>query len=116
MAKILVVEDEMLVRMLIVDTLEDGGHTILEAGDGEAALKLVEANPDLALIISDVRMPRIDGYEFGLAARQIMPGIPLVFTTGYAKSSAPPELGAVRMLQKPFDTDELLAIVTSMLG
>jgi CheY-like chemotaxis protein len=53
MAKILAVEDEMLVRILIVETLVDAGHDVLEAADGEAALSIVKQTPDLDLIIAE---------------------------------------------------------------
>lgn len=116
MAKILVAEDEPLVRMLIVETLSDAGYELCEACDGEAALSVVAANEDLSLIVSDVRMPKIDGYELALAARRLRPNIPLLFTTGYGKATIPAELAGVRTLHKPFDTDELEAVVRALLA
>lgn len=116
MARILVVEDEALIRMLIVDTLEEAGHSVAEAADGEAALSMMEAMDDLALVISDIRMPRIDGYELGLAIRRLRPKLPLLFITGYAKEAAPQELADIRVILKPFDSRNLESAVHQILA
>jgi CheY-like chemotaxis protein len=115
MARILAVEDEALVRMLIVQTLEDEGHAVLEAEDGEAALSIVAAEKDLDLIVTDVRMPRLGGYELAFAVRDIRPGTLFIFMTGYSKQDLPAELSASRFLQKPFDPDILVSAVEAAL-
>ena len=68
MARVLVAEDEVLIRVDIVETLEDGGHSVVgEASDGEQAIRLArELIPDL--VVMDVKMPKMDGLT---AARQI---------------------------------------------
>jgi CheY-like chemotaxis protein len=113
MAKILAVEDEALVRILIVETLSDVGHTVLEAPDGEAALAIVKETPDLDLIITDVRMPRMDGFALAVNAQQVRPDLGVLFMTG---TDVPPELPSVKVMQKPFDPDELLVAIDTMLG
>lgn len=63
MAKILIADDEQLIRKLIGDCLKKEGHEILEAENGEIALKLFEANKDLELALLDIMMPEVDGWE-----------------------------------------------------
>ena len=68
--KILVVDDESRMRKLIKDFLEREGYQILEAGDGMEALDLFYENKDIALMILDVMMPRMDGWEVCREVRQ----------------------------------------------
>lgn len=63
MAKILIADDEQLIRKLIGDCLKKEGHEVLEAENGEIALKLFEANKDLELVLLDIMMPEVDGWE-----------------------------------------------------
>ena len=63
MAKIIVADDEMLIRRLVCDFLIKDGHTPLEAADGKMAVELFNQNPDTALIIMDIMMPELDGWE-----------------------------------------------------
>lgn len=63
MAKIIIADDEQLIRKLVGDFLKKEKHTVLEAQDGEEAIELFEENPDTALLILDIMMPEIDGWE-----------------------------------------------------
>ena len=63
MAKILIADDEQLIRKLIGDCLKKEGHEVLEAENGERALELFEANKDLELALLDIMMPEVDGWE-----------------------------------------------------
>ena len=63
MAKILIADDEQLIRKLIGDCLKKEGHEVLEAENGEIALKIFEANKDLELALLDIMMPEVDGWE-----------------------------------------------------
>ena len=111
MTKILAVEDEALVRLLVVEALETAGYEVLEAPDGEEALSILRNTPDIALIVSDVRMPRLNGYALALAARQMRPEIGLLLMTGYSEASRPAGLASVTVLNKPFDPDRLVDMV-----
>jgi CheY-like chemotaxis protein len=116
MAKILAVEDETLVRILIVETLSDAGHTVLEAPNGEAALAIVKETSDLDLIVTDVRMPKMDGFTLAVCAHRVRPDLGVLFMTGYSGTDVPPELPAVTVMQKPFDPDELVVAINVMLA
>jgi CheY-like chemotaxis protein len=116
MAKILAVEDESLVRLLIVETLSDVGHIVLEAPDGEAALAIINGTPDLDLIVTDVRMPKMDGFALAVNSRAVRPDLPVLFMTGYSGTEVPPELSAVKVMQKPFDPDDLVKAINAIIG
>src|SRR4051812_45793079 len=81
---ILVVEDELLIRMALAEFLEDSGFHVVEAGSAAEAIAIVESNPRIALVFSDVVMPGgMDG--FGLAGwlDANRPGLPVMMTSGY---------------------------------
>ena len=115
MAKILVVEDEAIVRLLVVETLQNCGHSVLEAADGQAALDLVQDYSDLELIVTDIRIPKMDGFALACSARQLRPALGLVFLTGYVRVQPPEELSPCVVICKPFDPDNLARQVTAIL-
>ncbi|MGH6828088.1 MAG: response regulator, partial [Rhizomicrobium sp.] len=60
--QVLIAEDEVMLRAIAVEMLEDAGFEVFQAADGEEALALLKLNPGIALLISDIKMPRMDGY------------------------------------------------------
>lgn len=116
MAKILAVEDEALVRILIVETLIDAGHEVLEAPDGESALAIVKETPDIDLIVTDVRMSKMDGFSLAVFAREVRPDLNVLFMTGYMGTDVPAKIPNAKVLQKPFDPDDLLAAIDAVLA
>ena len=114
---ILVVDDESRMRKLIKDFLEKEGYRILEAGDGEEALDLFYENRDIALIILDVMMPRIDGWAVCREIRQSST-IPIVMLTARSEERDELkgfELGVDEYIAKPFSPKILVARVTTLL-
>lgn len=113
---VLVVDDEQFIREIIVDNLEVRGYQTLEAGTGLEALALVKSgNPDLVLL--DVMMPHMDGYE---ACRRIRQGsnIPIMMLTALEEEQDKVQaldLGADDYITKPFGIDELLARIRALL-
>lgn len=116
MAKILAVEDEPLVLMLVAETLELAGHQLIEANNGQAALEIFKATDDIDVVVTDVRMPKLDGFALAAAIEAMRPGTPVVFMTGYAGDCAPSEFAAARILRKPFEPDDLVSAVQSAIG
>lgn len=116
MAKILAVEDEPLVLLLVSETLQDAGHTLLEAENGEVALELLRTTPDIDLVVTDVRMPKLDGFGLAAAARTLRPEVSMLFMTGYAGSEVPKDLSRTPVLVKPFAPDVLVTTVEKILG
>ncbi|HEX6675297.1 MAG TPA: response regulator [Actinomycetes bacterium] len=113
MARVLVAEDEVLIRVDIVETLEEGGHTVVgEAGDGEQALQLArELAPEL--VIMDVKMPKMDGVEAATRIVEEGSGAVLVLTAFSDKElvERAAEAGSIGYLVKPFQPPQLLAAV-----
>ena len=107
--KIIVVDDEEIVLSLICDTLEDEGYDIKTASNGEDALKIIEQD-NFDLIISDIRMPGIDGIELIKKTREIQPEIGVIFMTGYANLNSAKNAikqGAFDYIMKPFEISEI---------
>lgn len=119
MTKILVIEDERLVRHSILDTLENEGFQLIEAADGRAGLTWArEHKPDL--IICDIMLPELDGYEVLTSLRQepataLMPFIFLTAKADKADVRRGMELGADDYLTKPFTPAELLGAIAARL-
>lgn len=108
---VLVVDDEPLVRMLVVDVLEDLGYVAIEAGDGPQALKILHSDVRIDLLITDVGLPNgLNGRQVADAARELRPDLKVLFITGYAENAvlnhghlAP----GMQVVTKPFQMDEL---------
>lgn len=85
---VLVIDDEPLVRMLIVDALEDLGYTALEAADGPSGLKVLRTMTRIDLLITDVGLPNcMNGRQVADAARSDRPDLKVMFITGYAENA-----------------------------
>ena len=113
MASILVVDDEALIRHLVVDTLTDEGHDVRAAPSGEAALRQLDTPaPAPDLLIVDLRMPGMTGQEFVRRQRAAGEPIPVVVLSGESEArQVGVDLGAVAVIHKPFGLDELVRVV-----
>ncbi|MCX7080732.1 MAG: response regulator [Pseudomonas sp.] len=112
---ILVVEDDAIVRMLIVDVLEELEFKVLEADGSEAALSLLEDNGQtIDLLMTDVGLPGMDGKELASRARDLRPTLPILFASGYAESIEVPV--GMSVIGKPFSIDQLRDKVRGMLS
>lgn len=116
--KVLLAEDEAMLRLIAVEMLEDAGFQVFEASDGVEALSLLRDNPDITLLVSDIKMPRMDGYGLLEAGLALKPDLKVLLMTGYADVPLPPMLKArdIRILHKPFMLDDLVAIVATILA
>ncbi|MBO1541776.1 response regulator [Pseudomonas sp. OA65] len=103
---ILVVEDDDIVRMLIVDVLEELEYKVLEADGCEQALAFLHNDEQtIALMMTDVGLPVMDGRELAKQARLVRPQLPVLFASGYAESIDVPE--GMSVIGKPFSIDQL---------
>ncbi len=117
MAKILIVDDEQSYRQLLSLVFEGDGHTIRTAKNGKEALELLSEDP-ADVVISDVRMPDMDGIALLREAREVLPDIGVVLMTAFATVDTARDafiLGADDFIQKPFDVEELKLIVKKTL-
>jgi signal transduction histidine kinase/CheY-like chemotaxis protein len=107
---ILVVEDEEGVRRYTTDALRDLGYRVLEADGPTAALKLIDAEPDIAILFTDVVMPDMNGRRLAEAALARRPALKVLFTTGYTRNAIVHNGmldPGVNLLSKPFTLEDL---------
>jgi two-component system, NtrC family, response regulator PilR len=117
MSNILIVDDEQSYRQLLSLVFEGDGHNIRTASNGSEALDLLQAEPS-NIIISDVKMPDMDGIEMLRSVRETLPDVGVVLMTAFASVETAREafkLGADDFIQKPFDVEELRLIVKKTL-
>jgi CheY-like chemotaxis protein len=112
--RVLVADDDPLVRQVMVDTLEDAGFEVLEASGGAEACRLVEDPDNVALIVTDLNMPDVDGIAVAHWSRTHHPNVPVLFVSGrpdLLTSLAIP----YRYLAKPFSIRQLAETVSELL-
>jgi DNA-binding NtrC family response regulator len=116
--RILVVDDEPGLRCLACQTLERAGYATIEAEDGVQALRMLEQHAGIALVLSDIRMPNLDGIELEQTCRERWPALPVVLMSGEVTRDWVIRLvrqGTHQVLRKPFLGDTLLEVVRSAL-
>ncbi len=101
---LLVVEDDVLVRMTLVDALGDDGFHVLEAEDATQALDLVCTRPDIVAMLTDINLPGgFDGFTLARAVRAVRPALPVLYASGrYSGMEAGKSVEGGRFLAKPF--------------
>jgi len=117
---VLVVDDEPTIRMLVTEVLNDAGYVALEAGDGAAALVALRSDARIDLLVADVALPGgMDGRQLADAARELRPGLRVLFITGYAenaligKGQLAPDM---HVMTKPFTMDALAVRIHNLLS
>lgn len=114
----LVVEDEALIRLILVAEFEDDGFEVHEAGSADRAVQLLEAGLQVAAVVTDVRMPgSMDGLGLATWMAVQRPGLPVVIVSGYV---TPPEAAKLNpaiaaVLAKPYNPSDVVALVASHL-
>jgi len=115
---VLVVEDEPVVRGLILEELEDLGYLALEAVDGPSGLDILRSRHRIDLLITDIGLPGLNGRQVADAARELRPGLKVLFMTGYAENAALAsgflEPG-MAMITKPFAMEALATRIRAMI-
>jgi DNA-binding NtrC family response regulator len=118
MSQVLIAEDEAMLRVIAVEMLEDAGFTVFQAADGEEALRILKANPGIQVLVSDIKMPRMDGYALAVAGITLRPELKILLMTGYAQDPPPALLKAreIKTLHKPFNLERLSELVGEMMA
>jgi DNA-binding NtrC family response regulator len=113
-ARILVVEDDALVRMPLTDALREAGYVVVETSTADAAWRFLATDQHIDLLISDIRTPGgIDGLDLARRLSAKLPHIPVILTTGFNPRAQ--ESAAFQVLRKPYDMDDLLDLVARRL-
>ena len=118
---ILIIDDSLTQRKLLVLTLEKAGCYVIQAGDGQEALDRLRQHPEIKLIICDIEMPRMNGFEFLYAYRQdsTLSQVDVIMLTsrnGYKHRQMSLELGAKVYLTKPYSERELLTLLADLIS
>jgi CheY-like chemotaxis protein len=116
-AAVLVVEDEVLIRMAIVDSLEQSGFAVYEAANADEAIGLLERHDDIRVLFTDVDMPgSMDGLKLAAAVRDRWPPIKIVVTSGQV-GVKPGDLPAEgRFFPKPYDPSQVAQVLHELVG
>lgn len=107
---VLVIEDDMSVRLLVMQVLEELGYQGIETSDGRQAMPILESSRKIDLLISDVGLPGLNGRQLAEIARERRPDLPILFMTGYAKQAADQAAflaGGMEIITKPFAIEQL---------
>ncbi len=116
-AVILVVEDEMLLRMRAVDMVEDAGYTSVEAVDADEAVAILESRSDIALVLTDIQMPgSMDGLKLAHWVHERWPPIRIILVSGQLKLSSIEIPADSRFFGKPLEAGEVIAQMQKMIG
>jgi CheY-like chemotaxis protein len=106
---VLVVDDDADVRMPLVQGLEKDGFTVVDAATGAEALRIMEYDPSISLLLADVMMPGISGVTLAERAAKLRPDLKIVLMTGYAQAAAAEP--AVLLVEKPLRIADLTALI-----
>ncbi len=119
MARILLAEDEFLIRLILAEVLADNGHEVVEASSGDEAAVLTHDGQVFDLLLTDIQMPgQLDGLELARIIRSRQPDIPVIYVTG-----RPEVLGRIgqfgprdAFVRKPYSAREVIAVVQRLLA
>ena len=114
---VLVVEDEAVVRLLIVEVLNDLGYQPLETADSAAALRILQSSQRVDLLVSDIGLPGLNGRQLADAARVERPALKVLFVTGYAEDAARSSFldSGMEIITKPFTMEVLASKILAMI-
>jgi CheY-like chemotaxis protein len=115
-SRVLVADDEPQVREMTAESLSEAGYEVLCAASGEEALRIIDGNRDIALLLTDIKMPGMDGWSLARSAKEINPDLRIVYMTAYA--TLPPEgsgAGLGPVLAKPWRFSQLVRLIRAAL-
>jgi two-component sensor histidine kinase/CheY-like chemotaxis protein len=116
-ANVLVVEDEMVLRMRAVDIVEDAGFTAVEAVNADQAMTILESRSDISLLFTDIQMPgSMDGLKLAHAVHDRWPSIKIILVSGQVKPSEADRPADSRFFGKPIEVKQMIAELREMVG
>lgn len=112
---VLVVDDDPLVQMLTVDTVEQAGFAVLQADNADEAVAILETRPDIALLLTDIDMPgSMDGLKLAQAVRHRWPPIKIIVVSSRVPARGLP--AGSSFLRKPYRAEAMICEIRSLLG
>ena len=116
-AVVLVVDDEMLLRMRAVDMVEDAGYASVEAVDADQAVAILESRSDIELVFTDIQMPgSMDGMKLAHTVHERWPSIGIILVSGQLKPENVDIPADSRFFGRPLEAHEMIAEMRTMIG
>ena len=115
MPQVLIVDDEPMIRQFVRSALSTSGYRVLDAETSSEALRVMNENPDVDLLVTDIVMPDGNGCDLALRMRERNPRLPVLFISGYEPEPRV-EVPSSGFLQKPFRIGDLLDRVRRLLA
>lgn len=114
--KVLLVEDDVLINAIVADELRDYGFVVFEASTGEQAIGLIEDEPEIAILFTDINLPGdVDGRELAARARVMRPELPIVYASGrYAAFGLDGMVSRSLFVPKPYRPAEVCALLARL--
>ena len=114
---LLIVEDDLLVRMLAVEIAQEAGFSALEATDADEAIRVLQQRPDIRVVLTDIDMPgSMDGLELAVAIRHRWPPMQVVLTSGKMRPAADELPERSHFVPKPYDFSQLSGLLRELGG
>jgi len=114
---VLIVEDEFLLRMHAVDMIQAAGFDVVEAGNADQAIDILETRPDITVVFTDIQMPgSMDGLKLAQAIRGRWPPIKIVATSGHVSVTQKDLPDGGRFLPKPYSPHEIAGVLRELTG
>lgn len=115
-SRVLVVEDEFLIRMTLVEALSDEGFDVAEAESGDLALPMLQSDLSIQVLLTDIQLPgALDGRRLAQRARETRPNLPVLFMTGRPDPVTEANASAIdRFIAKPYTLNDICSAVRSL--
>ena len=113
---LIVVEDDDGVRVLVEELLLDRGYSVITAPTGAEGLDRIRREPRLSLVITDIRMPGIDGWELARRAMEMRANLKVLYITGYPGEQRPDDAPPGPLLRKPWRAGEFYECLQQLIG
>jgi CheY-like chemotaxis protein len=113
---LIVVDDDDGIRVLLEELLLDRGYDVITAQNGAEGLDRIQREPRLSLVITDIRMPGIDGWELARRAREMRADVKVLYITGYPGEQRPDDAPPGPLLRKPWRLGEFYTCIEQLIG
>jgi CheY-like chemotaxis protein len=114
---VLLAEDEPMLRQVVRATLQHAGYDVIEAADGNAGLEILQSDNPIDILLTDVKMPGMNGYQLAEAGLSLRPALKVMLMTGYADEAIPDIIrdSSIPILRKPFNFANLASSIRQVI-
>jgi DNA-binding NtrC family response regulator len=114
---VLLAEDEPMLRRVVHETLRRAGFIVIDAADGTAGLEILQSDSSIDVLLTDIKMPGLNGYQLAEAGLFLRPLMRVMLMTGYADEAIPDAIreASIPILRKPFNFDSLASTIRQVI-